>query len=498
MGVVVRQSVKSTIVTISGAMLGALIVIASTRFFSQSDYGLTRTLLGNAVILSYFGTFGFNYTVTIYGQRYAIDHPAHAAFLRFSLIFPGIITGVLCLVLIVFKEPVLRLYSQESDYALLSRYYILFPLLIFLNYIAMWLEGYMISINRTAIQSFTREIVFRLINMLLVILFALHWIDFTVFIWGFSLGMIIPILILYFEARKHAGFRFKIDTVLSKKEKSEIVHFSFYQMLSIVGVVVLSSLDSILLTPLASDGVKAVAVYAVPVFAANLLRSPGRVMSTAVFPTLTEAYNANEPGRLHALFQRTSVNMQAVSVILALLMIVNADNVLRFMNIVTTGYEMVKPLMLILIAGAMADLIFGPSYALIGISRYFKFNFWISVLLILIIFGLNAWLIKLLGITGAAWATSIGLVIHNLLKSGLLWFKLGINPFSRKSLQILIIAVMTGAILYAIPYLGNVFADIAFRSVITVILMVGAFYKLNVSDEITGLIRNITTKRRIY
>jgi|GEM_PF-318480 len=498
MGVVVRQSIKSTIVTISGAALGALIVITSTRFFSQSDYGVTRTLLGNAVMFSYITTFGFNYTVIIYGQRYPADHPARAAFLRFSLIIPAIITGAVCLALLLFKEPFLKLYSQEGDYAILSRYYILFPLLIFLNFTAMWLEYYMISISRSAIQSFTREIVFRLTNILMIVLYALNWINFDVFIWGFSLGMLLPIFILSFEAAKHKGFTFKRDQRLSKKEKSEIVNFSFYHMLSIVGGMLLSSLDSILLTPLADDGVKAVAVYAVPVFAMSLLKSPVKVMSNAVFPTLTEAYNANDPKKLQMLFQRAAVNMQAVSLAFALLMVVNADNVLRFMNIVTEGYGMVKPVMLILVIGTMTDLIFGPSYILIGISRYFKFNFWISLLLIFVVFGLNVWLIKLLGITGAAWATSIGLIIYNLLKSGLLWFKLKINPFNRKTLQVFVITAVTGVLVYAIPYIGNVFADIAVRSVLTLGIVVSVFYRLNISDEITELIRNVIFRRKMY
>jgi len=498
MGVVVRQSIKSTIVAISGAALGALIVVISTRFFSQSDYGLTRTLLGNAVMLSYITIFGFNYTVIIYGQRYPSDHPARAAFLRYALIIPSIITGIVCVALLLFKEPFLKLYSQEADYALLSRYYILFPLLIFLNFIAMWLENYMISISRSAIQSFTREIVFRLANILMIVLYALNWIDFNVFIWGFSLGMIVPILILGFEAAKHDGFKFRGDQRLSKKEKSEMLNFSFYHMLSIVGGMLLSSLDAILLTPLAEDGVKAVAVYAVPVFAMSLLKSPVRVMTNAVFPTLTDAYNANDPKHLQMLYQRTSVNMQAVSVAFALLMIVNVDNVLRFMDIVTEGYDMVKPLMLILMIGAMTDLVFGPTYVLIGVSRYFKFNFWISLLLVFVVFGLNVWLIKLMGITGAAWATSIGLIIYNLLKSGLLWFKLKINPFNRKTLQIFVIAVITGILVYAIPYVGNVFADLALRSVVTLIVVIGVFYRLNISDEITELIRNMIFKRKMY
>jgi hypothetical protein len=43
MGIVVRQSIKSVIVTLAGVVLGALITILSTKFFPKAEMGFRET-----------------------------------------------------------------------------------------------------------------------------------------------------------------------------------------------------------------------------------------------------------------------------------------------------------------------------------------------------------------------------------------------------------------------------------------------------------------------
>lgn len=500
MGIVVRQSIKSTIVSIAGSVLGAVTMIASARFFSQQDYGFTKILTNNATNLGFIAILGFNASLLIYGQKYNAQHPLRPAFLRFSLIVPGCITLLLCAVLLICKQPLLKIYCNGDieNYEILNRYYVLFPILIFLNYMWTWAEGYMASINRNALFSFMREILFRLLYIFIIVLFAKHLIDFTTFIWAFTLMGIIPAVILLAFAAKDEGFVFNGTQALNKAEKKDILNFSFYHMLSLVGVMVIYTLDSFLLTPFAKDGVKAVAVYAFAFFAANLLRTPARMMGAAIMPTLTNTYNEGDIPKLRILFTRSSVNMLAASTLLGMLIVVNIDNYQRFMNLIKPGYEMVKPLTLILIAGTMTDIIFGPNYELIGVTKYYRYNFWISLLLIIVIFGLNAWLIKLIGITGAAWATTIGLLLYNILKTTLLWNKYKANPFTAKTWIIGCLALAIIALLYCIPYMGNLYLDIALRTTIAMALLIGGYYKFQVSADITELIRNIIFNRKLF
>ena len=50
MGIVVRQSIKTTIVTLFGAVLGAIIVLASTYLLPVQYYGFIKNITNQAQI----------------------------------------------------------------------------------------------------------------------------------------------------------------------------------------------------------------------------------------------------------------------------------------------------------------------------------------------------------------------------------------------------------------------------------------------------------------
>ena len=54
MGIVVRQSIKTTIVTLFGAVLGAIIVLASTYLLPVQYYGFIKNITNQALTFSYF------------------------------------------------------------------------------------------------------------------------------------------------------------------------------------------------------------------------------------------------------------------------------------------------------------------------------------------------------------------------------------------------------------------------------------------------------------
>ncbi len=498
MGIVVRQSIKSAIVGIFGAVLGAVTLLGSAGIFSKEHLGFTRMLANNSGTLAFVAILGFNYAIIIQGQKFATGHKNREGFLRYSFTLPGLFTLLLCAFLLLFKEPIIRFYCQPQDYEIVRKYFATLPTAVILNFILLWFEGYLVSINRAAMQALVRDVIYRIVYIVLVLFYALDWISFDVFIWSFALGLLIPIIISYAAVRKHKGFVFTGGTPLSKVEKKEITIFSVYQMLNAVGVMVMYSLDTILLTPFAKDGIQALAVYSIAFFVATFIRTPSRMMATAVTPTFVDLYNENDLPKLRELYWRSAVNMFAASVIVAVILIINVDNLQRFLAHIAEGYELIKPLTLILIGAALSDVICGPNTEMIGLSKYFRVNFWFTLSVIILIFILNAWLIKVIGITGAAWASAIGMATYNILKSILLWVKYKIHPFSKNTVLLLIVGAGMVTLFYFIPYFGNMYFDTIIRSVVALILLILLLYKLKTSKEITDFINNIISNKRLY
>lgn len=497
MGIVIRQSIKSVAITLAGVALGVLVVVLSTRFFSKAEYGFTQNLIKIALLFSYLGAFGFNTTLLIYGQKYPAGHEKRAAFLSvcavFSLLFSVLVAGLYYVL-----RPLIEVYSAE-DAAMMDAYYVLFPLLTLLAVITMWLEGYLQSLNRTALQNFAREILARLIYIALILAFALGWVSFREFIWLYVLLYLVPILFLWLIARRSSGWVFTIDwTVFERGEVREIVRFSGYHTLTVISTVLILSLDAILLGPLSEDGLEAIAVYSIAVVAISSLRNPTRVIGVAATPSLSQHYLEGKIKKLRELFDRSALNMQIIGWGMFILVYLNIGNITDIMHLIRPGYEAIHGLILILMIGQLADMVTGLNYELIGVTKYYRFNFWIALLLLALIIILNFLLIPVWGIYGAAWATTIGLVIFNILKSLFLWKKLKMQPFHAGSLKILFAGIIAGGLVWLLPFAINPFADTLVRTSVMLPLYAYILYKWKVSAELNQVLSNILNKRRLY
>lgn len=496
MGIVIRQSIKSVIVTLGGVMLGALIAVLSTRFFPKHELGFRENLIKVASWTSYLAIFGFNYTVLIFGQKYPPGHEKRSSFLALTGMLP-LVMSILVSVLFFAAEPFLYKIYKGRDAAMIHQYLWLFPLLTLMTSAISWMEGYLQSLHKTAIQNLGREVIARVIYIVLIILFALQVITFHTFIWLYVVLYIVPFLFLLYIALRNPGFHFKYTKgQFSPAEIKEIFRFSGYHMLTAASTVLILQLDVFLLGPL--GGLDQVAVYSIATLAISMMRNPTRVIGVAATPAFTKSYNEGDMTELKDLFTRSSVNMQIIGVGMFALVYVNIDNIQEIMAIIKGGYHQIKPLIMILMVGQLLDMVTGLNFELIGVTKYFRFNFWIALVLMVLVFVLNYFFIRSFGIYGAAWATTLGLIIFNIAKTVFLWRKMGMQPFSKATSYVFIAGALAGTLAWLIPFLGNVFVDGVVRTFVFGGIMWYGLYKSKVSPELNGITDNLIHKRKFY
>ncbi|RYZ33463.1 MAG: hypothetical protein EOP49_35870, partial [Sphingobacteriales bacterium] len=475
MGIVVRQSIKSVIVTLGGVLLGGLIAVLSTRFFPKHEMGFRENLIKVSTWTTYLAMFGFNYTILIWGQKYPPGHEKRSSFLAVTTLIPLIFSVVIC-ALFFAAEPFLDSIYSPRDAAMMRRYIWLFPLLTFFTCMISWLEGYLQAMHKTALQNLGREVIARIIYIALIILFAFDLISFHTFLWLYVILYIVPFLFLLMIAMRNPGFHFKyVKGSFSKSEIREIIGFSGYHMLTAASTVLILQLDAFLLGPL--GGFEQVAVYSIATLSIAMLRNPTRVIGIAATPAFSKSYNDGDTTGLKDLFARSSVNMQIIGVGMFALVYVNINNIQEIMALIKGGFGEIKGLIMILMLGQLFDMMTGLNYELISVTRFFRFNFWIALILMVIVFGLNFLFIKEYGIFGAAWGTTIGLIIFNIAKAAFLWKKLQMQPFSKATLYILGAGAVAGGLAWLIPNLGNVFADGIIRSLVFGALMWYALFR---------------------
>jgi len=241
-----------------------------------------------------------------------------------------------------------------------------------------------------------------------------------------------------------------------------------------------------------------VAVYSVATLAVSMLRNPTRVIGIAATPAFTKSYNEGDMTGLKDLFRRSSINMQIIGVAMFMLVYVNINNITEIISILKGGFGQVRLLLLILMIGQLFDMISGLNYELIAVTKYFRFNFWIALILLVVVFVLNYVLISVMGIYGAAWATTTGLAIFNVSKTIFLWKKMSMQPFGKATLYIFGIGAVAGLAAWLIPYLGNVLIDGIVRSGLLAAILWFLLYRAKISSELNEITDNLIRKRRFY
>lgn len=496
MGIVVRQSIKSVAVTFGGALMGALIAVLSTRFFSQEELGFRETLIKASLWICYLANFGFGSALVITAQKYPPGHKDRPTFLALMAFIPFLISVLVC-ISYVFLYPFIDHFYKPGEAVFVRRFFILFPVLTFLSSLVLWMEGYLQSLNKIAIQSFGREILARIIYIVLILLFGFNIIEFSTFLWLYVILYSGPLLFLIFIASRNAGFNFRYEKHrFPVAEIKEMVRFAGYHMLTEASTVLIATVDVFIMGMLL--GFEEVAIYGIATLAISLLRNPARMIGKAAIPTFTISYNKGDFEELKALYKRSSLNMQLIAVAMFALVYININNIQEIMALIKGGYGAIKPLIMILMIGQLFDMVSGFNYELIGLTKYYRFNFWIALWLMVLVLFLDYFMIKSNGLLGAAWAVTIGMIVFNAAKSGFLWWRMKLNPFAVSTLKIFAIGAVVGVIAWLVPYMFNAFIDGIIRSGIFCLLFWYLLFVTKVSPEVNEITRNLIHKKRLY
>lgn len=494
MGIVVKQSLHAMIYTLIGIFLGVVINLLSMRYFDRIEFGFTQNLVKITLMISYVALFGFNYAILIRGQQYPLQHPKRSSFLFVALLVPTFLTILTAGIFAVLKPFIVNAYDGVNQ-SMIATYFWLFPLFIILFSMFSWLEGYLQSLQMSATQTFTREILTRIIYIVLIVLFAVHILNFSQFIITYVVLYLIPIGYLIYKVYQTKTFQFKFDkSQFSRKEIARLINFSGYQSFVVLSLVLILQIDAILLGFWDKGGFESIAVYGMATFAISILRNPLRALANASLPTMTRNYNNGAIKELNYNFQKVSLSMQLAAVILGILMLANIHNIVAFFDKIKTGYDAIAYLIPILLLGNVIDLFGGMNMEVISSTKYYRFNLLATCIMLFVIIGLNYWMINAYGIVGAAWATTIGLSMYSFIKIIFLYKKLKVQPFTIKTTHILLLGVALYGIHLLLPFASNYIIDLLYRSTILLLLAGIAIYKMKITPEIDGVLQKMFLK----
>ena len=88
MGIVFRQSIKTSIVTFTGALLGAITMYLGMRLIPEQEWGFRNNLNNQAVVAGQVFLLGLHNTLSVYIHKYNYQDARRPALITISFLMP--------------------------------------------------------------------------------------------------------------------------------------------------------------------------------------------------------------------------------------------------------------------------------------------------------------------------------------------------------------------------------------------------------------------------
>ncbi|WP_315544076.1 oligosaccharide flippase family protein [Capnocytophaga leadbetteri] len=480
MGIVLRQSFKNVVATYFGFAIGALnTLFLFIYFLSKAQYGLVSYVTSTATILSPFISFGVHNTWVRYYSAYT-DRQEQAklnlmlCFLPLLVILPATLLGSMA-----YEQIAQWLSAKNSE----VRPYIW---LIFLTAVAMayfeiayaWMRVQL----KTVFGNFLKEVFHRVGVMLLLVAIYFGVIDFHQFMWGvfgvYTLRMLLMMVTAFYVRRPTFSWGLP-------QGKKEVFLYSLFIILSGSVASLLMDIDKFMLNQYLPIG--EIAVYNVAIFTATVIAIPYRSMYQIVSPLTAQFMNQGKAKELSDLYKRSTINTYFVSMVICVLIIVNAQQCYALLP--DKDYSTGLGVLIIISVVKLSDALVGFNNAVLLNSPYYRTVLFLGVFLVIGTVLMNMWLIPLYGINGAGIATLIAFTSYNLLKSVFVYRKYGLQPFYKETLQTSLFGIITigGFFFWDFPF--HPIVNISLKSLLVGVLSVFFLLKFNLSQELVKLIR---------
>ena len=466
MGVIKRQSIKQSIVSYFGVLIG----ITSTLFIYPLNleiYGFVQFLLGTASLLVPFLNFGVAFLAVRFfplESEKNNDRGFLTLLIYLSLIIFIITSSLLLIFKIDFIEFLLffKIIQNKSITIYFKDIIVLSFLLIFINLLSYYISNYL----RIVIPNILNNIFFKIVLPILVFLHFRALIDEKVFTNLLLTSHFLSLIALLIYTLKIGNVTFKIDkSIITKKISLEMFRYSSIAIIGGLGSILVFRLDAIMISSMIDF--KSAGIYSVMLFLANVIELPAKSIDSISAPIISSSWKTNDTATIFNIYQKSTFNLLIIGLILFVLISTNLNDILK-LTTNSSNLDLGKFAFIYLGLAKIIDTVTGLNNQIIGQSKYYSFNLIAIAFLGILSVVTNYFFIQVFGIVGAAMATLISLSFFNLMKFIFIWYKFKMQPFNTKHLQAILIIAVAGGASFLVPQIDIILVPIVLKSSIIV------------------------------
>jgi len=490
-----KQSIISSLVIYIGFAIGMINVYFFTKegLFTTEQYGLTSLFMAIGGMMMAFASLGMPSYIFKFYPYYKDNLPDKKNdLLTWALLITIIGFALVVVAGIVFKQVIIRKFGEHSP-LLLTYYNWIFPLGFGLT-IYNLLEVYTWNFNKSVLTNFLKEVQWRLLTTLLIVLMLLRVIkDFDLFIKLYSFTYlaiaIILFLYLYFTGRIH--FTFSISKV-SRRYFKKILQLCAYVYSGLLIFSISQAFDSIVLASL--SGLDVAGIFGLAQLMTSVIQAPQRGIVSTAIPHLSRAWKEKNIGLLQRVYQRSSINLLIFASGIFVLIALNYRQSIIFFNLKETfllGYSA----FLLLGITRIIDLGTGVNAQIIATSTYWRFELVSGVTLLLVMLPLTYFFTREYGMIGPAAANLISITIYNFIRIVFLWKKFRLFPFTMSTIYTLLLAGVSFIACYFLLYDMEGLIGLVLRSLLFITLYGAGVIYFKLSPDLEPVVR--TVKKRL-
>ncbi|MCX6293657.1 MAG: lipopolysaccharide biosynthesis protein [Sphingobacteriales bacterium] len=490
-----KNSIKATVWIYVGFLIGAIntYFLTHKNWFTTEQNGLTRSLIEIGQLIYAFSCLGSTSFILKFYPYYEDNlEPKKNDILGLGLII-AMIGFTLTATGLFFCEPIIIKKFSTNSYLLVQYLYWVLPLGFFILLYNV-LEAYSYIFGKGVLSSILRESVIRFYTFILILLKIFDIINFKTFIalFAFQYAFIFLILAVHLKLGGNLWLNFSFSRV-TKKFKKKIFAILILTFFVIIVNMLRQSIDGIVLA--AKQNLGKVGIFGLASYMVSVLQVPYRSIIAVTTPMLSRAWKDKNLVEIERIYQRSSINMLGFSLFVFFCVWLNFDNGINFLHI-NPDYLEGKWVFFYLGIVTIIELGTGVNGQIIGTSTYWRFELWTSLLLTLMIIPLSYYLTTKYGIMGPAIANLFSFTIYNSIRYGFLLKKFNMQPFSMKTLELLIIATLSYAIAYfSTRNLDGIVAIISSLGIFCT-LYISLFYWRNISPDVKQVMLTVTNRFR--
>lgn len=488
MGIIAKQTIKGTIWSYLGVVLGFFTTAyLYPNYLTPEVVGLFGLLASMSALMGRISLLGLPGVTNRMFSYFRDKQNGHNGFLRLALLFH--IFGIVFFFVAYFLLKPYLVKTNIDDSPLFVQYmYLLIPMTI-----AMMVFTFLDSFNKmlydAVLGTFLQEFLQRFLILAITLLFVFKIINLEQLIIAYAGAVSIKALIIlfYLAGRKEITFT-PPQKPIGKKMKNEIMSVAAFTLITGLGSMIVFSIDKIIINQMLD--LSNTGVYTIAFYFGSLVVMPSRPLLKISGTLIADAWKKNDLKTIKDIYYKSCLNQLIIGGFLFLGIWANIDNILIILG---DDYAGAKWVIFFIGLGYLVDMATGANAQIIAYSKYYRINLVFILILIALVIGTMYLLIPVWGIVGAAIAISASLLLNNIMRYVFLLVKYKMQPFNWKFLVIIGFNIFL--------YLGVTFVpkfslipDIFTRSCIIVLLSLCFFWFVPVSQDIQQIAEKIRNK----